>query len=174
MRPSRLPLLALLLLPATNSGAVASAAQAAQAAPKPQPVAPGAPAPDAAPPSPTPPENYTYEPQGRRDPFLNLLGVGPDTQATTARGEGAAGLMVGEISVRGVLQSRGGLIAMVQGPDNRTYVIHEGDKLADGVVKSVTREGLVIVQEVNDPLSIVKQREVRKLLRSLEDAKEQL
>jgi hypothetical protein len=31
---------------------------------------------------------------------------------------------------------------------------------------------LIVIQEVNDPLSLVKQREVRKLLRSLEDGKE--
>ena len=82
--------------------------------------------------------------------------------------------MVGEISVRGVMQSRAALVAMIQGPDNRTYLIHQGDKLADGVVKSVTPQGLVVVQNISDPLSVQKQREVRKLLRSLEDAKEKL
>ncbi len=61
---------------------------------------------------------------------------------------------------------------MVQGPDNRTYMVRGGDKLADGTVQSVTTEGLVIVQEVNDPLSLVKQRVVRKPLRSLEDVKQ--
>jgi hypothetical protein len=60
---------------------------------------------------------------------------------------------------------------MVQGPDNKTYVVHQGDKFADGVVKSVTPQGLVIVQDVHDPLSLVKQREIRKLLRSVEEAK---
>ena len=45
-------------------------------------------------------------------------------------------------------------------------------KLADGIVKNVTSEGLVFIQDINDPLSVQKQREVRKLLRSLEDAKE--
>jgi Tfp pilus assembly protein PilP len=131
-------------------------------------------APAAAPPAPvTPPENYLYQTEGRRDPFLNLLGTGGEPKLLS-RGEGAAGLTVAEISVRGVMQSRGALVAMIQGPDNKTYVIHQGDKLADGVVKSVTPDGLVITQEVNDPLSIVKQREVRKLLRSREDAKERL
>ena len=43
---------------------------------------------------------------------------------------------------------------------------------ADGVIKAVTIQGLVIVQEVNDPLSLVKQLEVTKRLRSLEDAKQ--
>jgi Tfp pilus assembly protein PilP len=103
---------------------------------------------------------------------LNLLGTGTENKLTSHKGEGPAGMTVGEISVRGVLQSRGALIAMIQGPDNRTYVVHQGDKLLDGTVKSVTPQGLVIVQEVNDPLSLIKTREVRKMLRSLEDAKE--
>ena len=80
-------------------------------------------------------------------------------------------MSVAEISVRGVMQSRGKLIAMVMGPDNKTYIVHEGDKLLDGSIKSITPQGLVIEQEVNDPLSVVRQREVRKLLRGLEDAK---
>ena len=42
----------------------------------------------------------------------------------------------------------------------------------DGTIKTVTLQGLIVIQEVKDPLSLVKQREVRKLLRSLEDAKE--
>ena len=116
-------------------------------------------------------QTYSYEPDGRRDPFLNLLGTGTEARVDGKHTDGAAGLTVGEISVRGVMQSRGTLLAMVQGADTRTYVVHQGDKLADGVVKTVTPQGLVIVQDVNDPLSLVKQREVRKLLRSLEDGK---
>jgi Tfp pilus assembly protein PilP len=81
-------------------------------------------------------------------------------------------MTVAEISVRGILQSRGMLIAMVQGPDNKTYMLRQGDRLADGAVQAVTAEGLVIMQEVNDPLSLVKQRMVRKPLRSLEDVKQ--
>jgi type IV pilus assembly protein PilP len=121
-------------------------------------------------PPPTP-EPYTYTPDGRRDPFVSLIGGG--TEVTTTRREtGLRGFAVGEISVRGVMKTRDRLVAMVQGPDNKTYVIHQGDKLADGVVKNVTTEGLVVVQDITDPLSIQKQREVRKLLRSLEEAKE--
>jgi Tfp pilus assembly protein PilP len=81
-------------------------------------------------------------------------------------------MTVAEISVRGILQSRGTLIAMVQGPDNRTYMLRQGDRLADGAVQEVTTDGLVIMQEVNDPLSLVKQRMVRKPLRAQEDVKQ--
>jgi Tfp pilus assembly protein PilP len=103
---------------------------------------------------------------------LSLLGSGADTRSNTRRGEGAAGITTAEISVRGVLQSRSGLVAMIQGPDNKTYIVHQGDKVADGSIKTITPQGLVVMQEVNDPLSLVKQREVTKLLRSLEGAKE--
>ena len=144
------------------------------AAPAPAPAS--AQAPNAAAPAepskpPVVPENYTYDPAGRRDPFLSLLGTGTESRPTSRKGEGPSGMTVAEISVRGVLQSRSGLIAMVQGPDNRTYIVHPGDKLLDGAIKSITPQGLVIEQAVNDPLSVVKQREVRKLLRGLEDAK---
>lgn len=112
---------------------------------------------------------YTYDPAGRRDPFLTL--IGPSTDMRSKKGEGASGMAVNEISVRGVLEARGKLVAMVKGPDNKTYIVHQGDRLLDGAIKSITPQGLVIEQEVNDPLSVVKQREVRKLLRGLEETK---
>lgn len=118
------------------------------------------------------PADYAYRPDGRRDPFTSLVGSGTDTGTTGRKGEGLAGFTVGEVSVRGIMQSRGLLVAMVHGPDDKTYLIHQGDKFADGVVKNVTPQGLVVVQDISDPLSVQKHREVRKLLRSLEDAKQ--
>jgi Tfp pilus assembly protein PilP len=133
----------------------------AQAKPAPAPQAPQPPA-----------ETYAYQPDGRRDPFLSPFGGGGESRPMSRRGDGPAGMTLAEISVRGVMQSRGTLVAMIQGPDNKTYIVHQGDKLLDGTIKSVTPQGLIVIQEVNDPLSLVKQREVRKLLRSLEDGKE--
>ena len=168
MRPA---CLALVVLTAMLLAPVAGAQPPAAKPPTTQPPStPEAPTSAAA----TPPaqEAYTYRADGRRDPFLSLVGQGTEGKLTSRRGEGPAGLTVGEVSVRGIMQSRGSLVAMVQGPDNKTYIVHAGDKLLDGTIKSVTPQGLIIVQEVNDPLSLSKTREVRKLLRSLEDAKE--
>jgi Tfp pilus assembly protein PilP len=136
-----------------------------------QPPAPSdqPPPPDAAPPM---PEAYTYQPEGRRDPFVSLLRGGAEMPLPSERGEGAAGIAVAEVSVRGTVRSHGEFIAMIQGPNSRTFLVHQGDRLADGTIKSITAEGLVIVQEVNDPLSLVPTREVRKLLRSYDQAKE--
>ena len=128
----------------------------------PQPAKPPTPAPD----------TYTYQVDGRRDPFVSLVGGGTDPRKDVKRGEGAAGLTVSEVTVRGVMQGRGALIVMIHGADKKTYIVHQGDKLADGTIKTITPQGLIVLQDVTDPLSLVKQREVRKLLRSIEDAKE--
>ena len=118
-------------------------------------------------------DQYTYQTEGRRDPFINLLNTGTTENRTPAkRAEGAGGLMVGELSVRGVMESGGVLVAVVTGADRRTHLLHAGDKLADGVVKAVIPQGLVVLQDVHDPLSHQTQREVRKLLHSLEEPKE--
>jgi hypothetical protein len=118
-------------------------------------------------------DSYTYHPEGRRDPFVSLLRSGSDQRGSRTGGgvDGLSGLSVDEISVRGVVAGRSGYVAMVMGPDNKTYIVRANDKLIDGTVKAVTAQGLVILQEVNDPLSLVKQKEVRKMLRGLEEGK---
>jgi Tfp pilus assembly protein PilP len=118
-------------------------------------------------PSTTPPaESYAYQADGRRDPFVNLIGSGSEPKTSLKHSEGTSGIPVAEVSVRGVIASKGALLAMIQSPDKKTYLVHAGDKLLDGTIKSVTPQGLVIVQDVKDPLSLVKQREVRKVLRT--------
>ena len=118
-----------------------------------------------------PADNYTYNPEGRRDPFVSLLRSGSDQRGARTGVEGVTSLAVDELSVRGVVAGRNGYVAMVMGPDNKTYIVRANDKLLDGTVKAVTAQGLVILQDVNDPLSLVKQKEVRKMLRGLEEGK---
>lgn len=170
MRALKTTTFAILVTSATAVlGAQQTKASTPPAPPAPAPVtaSPAAAAKPVAPPA----EAYTYDSSGRRDPFLSLVGLGADGRNQSRKGEGPSGMSIAEISVRGVLESRGKLVAMVMGPDNKTYIVHQGDKLLDGSIKSITPQGLVIEQEVNDPLSVIKQREIRKLLRGLEDAK---
>ena|SRR5688572_10123672 len=141
----------------------------AQGAPTAQP----APAQPATPASPAPApaaEAYTYDPGGRRDPFVSLLSRGIEP-TTGKKLTGLSGLTTGEVMLRGVMQSRNSYVALLSGPDGKTYSAHVNDRLLDGVIRSVTPQGIVIMQEVNDPLSLVKQREVRKGLRTAEDGK---
>jgi len=148
-------------------------AQPAAKAPAGQQPAPPKPAPKVD--LPAPPANYEYAFEGRRDPFLSLVNRGADPRMTgqqpMQRAEGVPGLLTSEITVRGIVQTRGQFVAMVAGVDGKVHTIRAGDKLADGVVRQVTAQEVVILQEVNDPLSLDKQREVRKLLRGGEEVK---
>lgn len=118
-------------------------------------------------------ENFLYNPDGRRDPFVSLTARGTDQSLARQNPEleGARGLSVDEISVRGIVTTANGYVAMVQGPNGKTFVVHQHDKLLDGTVKSITAQAIVILQDVSDPLSLVKEKEVRKSLRGLEEGK---
>ena len=117
---------------------------------------------------------FTYSPDGRRDPFVNLLrrGTGVDLSAVSGpRPNGLKGLGTGEVTLKGTMASKGAYVAILQGSDARTYVVHPGEKLFDGTVRTITADSMVILQQVNDPLSKETQREVRKVLRQTEEAK---
>ena len=126
---------------------------------------------------PAPPANYEYGVVGRRDPFVSLVNRGSESGATSPdgvpvkRAEGVPGMLTGELKVRGIVQTRGVWVAMVSGADNKVHTVRAGDKVADGVIRTITATTVVILQEVNDPLSLQKQREVRKFLRGGEEVK---
>ena len=119
------------------------------------------------------PAGYTYNPEGRRDPFVSLARRGGESPGTapSARPSGLAGLTASEVSLRGTLKGRDGFVAMLQGADNKTYLVRTGDRLLDGTIRTITADALVILQRVSDPLSVETEREVRKVLRQTEEAK---
>lgn len=119
------------------------------------------------------PRGFTYDPAGRRDPFVSLLRRGSDTEhsAPAQRAPGLSGLGASEVTLKGTLASGGGYVAILQGVDAKTYIVRPGEQLMDGTVRSITPDTLVILQQVKDPLSLEKQREVRKTLRQTDEAK---
>jgi Tfp pilus assembly protein PilP len=149
----------------TSPAALAAPAQAPAAPPPPQAQAPAPPAKDTAP---APPADFSYAIEARRDPFVSLINRGTETKPSpskVARPEGIAGVLVDEVAVRGIVQTRGAWVAMIAAPNGRTYTVRPGDRLMDGNVHTITGESVVLTQEVKDPLSLAKRREVSKPLR---------
>ena len=136
------------------------------------PAAPATPAPAAAPaPAETSPA-YTYDAQGRRDPFVSLTKRGSDTDRDKSpRAAGIAGLEASEVVLKGTMQSRTGYVALVEATDRKTYIVKSGDRLRDGLVRSISADMMVILQHVTDPLALERQREVRKTLRQTDEVK---
>lgn len=153
--------------------AFAAQAQTPAPAAASRPAAPQTPATGQQPVPPPPAEPaYAYLIEGRRDPFISLLGRGTDPNSGGARMSGLPGMLIAEVSLKGILKDRNGFFALLQGPDNKTYQVRTGVKLLDGSVKSINGEAVIFSQDVNDPLSVVKQREIIKKLRSTEEGRE--
>ncbi len=107
------------------------------------------------------PDSYRYDPQGRRDPFRSLIGPTPQL-APGSRPAGVPGFLIDEIHLQGIVRTKQGFVAMINGPDNKGYLVRVGDKVLDGEVIRVTETSVVFRQEVNDPTRIERYREVVK------------
>jgi type IV pilus assembly protein PilP len=160
----------LTVLPATGAALAQTPTPAPAAPPATTAEAPAKDAAAQAKPDAVEPQGFTYNPEGRRDPFVSLLRRGVDSKQTT-RAAGLAGLGTAEVNLRGVVLSQGAFVGIVQGVDAKTYIVRTGDKLSDGSIRTITANSMVIVQQVNDPLSLEKVHEVRKVLRQTEEGK---
>jgi Tfp pilus assembly protein PilP len=109
---------------------------------------------------PTTPDQYHYDPQGRRDPFRSLIGPLPKLEGN--RPPGVPGFLIDEMKLQGIVKTRQGLVGMVDGPDKIGHLIRVGDKVLDGEVVRITSTTVVFRQEVNDPTRIERYREVVK------------
>ena len=110
-----------------------------------------------------PRQGYTYDPAGRRDPFVSLVGRGSDPRSSAAaRSGGLAASLINEITLKGIMRDRQGVRG--DGPGTRQQDLHRAGRrpAARRTDQAITADAVVFSQDVNDPLSLIKQREVRK------------
>jgi len=124
---------------------------------------------------------YSYNSAGRRDPFVSLLTPVTADKGPKTRKPGMEGFLIQEIALKGIVRTAGGgtgmaqktgFIAMFLGADGHSYFVTTGQRLFDGVITAVDATSVTFRQEVTDPLSPVKTREVRKSLYASEEARQ--
>ena len=113
----------------------------------------------------------SYDPSGRRDPFvpvLQQLGLGPIDPALPPLQR--VGLT--EISLIAVVWGAYGNAAMVQTPDGNGYTVRRGTRIGpnNGVVSAVTDKGIVVQERFTDVYGSKQEREYVKLLHPKEGA----
>lgn len=107
----------------------------------------------------------SYDPSGRRDPFLPMLQLGqltePDSSLPPLQRIGLT-----ELSLIGVLWGNYGYTAMVQTPDGKGYSIRRGTRIGpnNGVVSSITERGIIVQERFTDVYGNKQEREYVKLL----------
>ena len=118
------------------------------------------------------PEGYTYSTMGRRDPFVSLLKpVSPDSGPKTRR-PGMEGFLIQEVALKGIVRTPKGYTAMLLGTDGKSYFVNVGQRMFDGLVTAIDATSVTFRQEVTDPLSTVKSREMKKTLYPSEEARQ--
>ena len=116
------------------------------------------------------PSVFVYRPDGRRDPFKNLL-QGGDKPLNREALEGIAGLTISELSLEGIMGiEKGEFKAFLKGPKNHPYDVSVGDKVYDGEVVEITDNSIVFKQILTVALGGTKERKVVKWLNPEEEA----
>ena len=110
------------------------------------------------------PGGYAYSSQGRRDPFVSLLKPVDSSSGARTRPPGIQGFLIQELALKGIVRGPKGYTAMLLATDNNSYFVTVGQRLFDGVVTAIDASSVTFRQEVTDPLSTVKSRDVKKTL----------
>jgi Tfp pilus assembly protein PilP len=104
----------------------------------------------------------TYSANGRRDPFVSPV------VAQSAVGSGCSTgkrcLAVDQISLKGVVKSETGMIAVVVNALDKAYFLRENDPIFDGYVLKITGDSIVFKETVQDKLGKPFTKEVTKKL----------
>lgn len=116
------------------------------------------------------PGSYVYSPQGRRDPFVSLLK--PVTDTGRRKLPGIEGLLIQEVALKGIVKDAKGYTALMTGPDvTKSFFVKVGQRLYDGAVIAIDAATVTFRQEVTDPLSSVRSRDLKKTLYPSEEGR---
>jgi hypothetical protein len=100
--------------------------------------------------------------KGERDPFVSPI-VERIRNGANCTGSGRQCLLVGEITLHGIVRSPSGFIAVVMNGEH-TYFLRENDPLADGDVERITKDVIILRQRSSDVLGRSVVREVTRKL----------
>lgn len=105
---------------------------------------------------------YSYNPGGRRDPFVSLL-LGRSPKGPVRR-QGLLGQLISEVDLVGIAKDAQGYMAMVRGSDQKTYFVRVGAELADGKIIDIQQNKVIFREEIKDPFSLKPYRDIVKPL----------
>lgn len=99
----------------------------------------------------------------KRDPFLSPV-VSRVSGAGAACSGGKRCLSVDSMSLRGIVKSQDGMIAVVVNAANKAYFLRENDPIFNGYVAKITGDSMVLRETVEDVLGRKSTRDVVKKL----------
>ncbi len=116
-------------------------------------------------------EVYAYDPKGRRDPFTSLVEVKATTKKALKGASPIESFDVEEIKLIAIAWDRQQSYAMVTLPDNKSFTIRKGMTLGlfGGKVSEITRDSVIITEQVKDYKGQIKTKDTILKLRKEEE-----
>ncbi len=107
-------------------------------------------------------ERYDYNPEGRRDPFRDLLNIRKQMRKGRRSGVmGIRGVYTDELVLVGITRKKNGKhYAMVLDSRNFPYTVTVGTKLADGEIIKITDNEVIIRQMTKSPVFLKPYKEI--------------
>lgn len=102
---------------------------------------------------------FTYDPEGRRDPFRDLLG-GRDMKQQAALGENKPS--IDDLVLFGIVKNQNVYTALIGMPQGYPMFAKVGDKFADGYVLSITDTQVVLRKTHERGIPLMRPRDVIK------------
>ncbi len=102
---------------------------------------------------------FTYKPEGRRDPFKDLL-AGRDMRERTAVGEPQ--IFIDDLVLYGIVKNKGVYTALIGMPQGFPVFAKVGDRFADGYVLSISDTQVVLRKTHERGIPLVRPRDVIK------------
>jgi len=103
-------------------------------------------------------------PQGRRDPFITLVGRQTGGGPAVNLPPGKGGLQVSTVILQGIVSGPNGMIAVVANPQRSVYFLRVGDELFDGRVDKIEIGSVTFHEVGKDAFGKPVEREVTRKL----------
>jgi type IV pilus assembly protein PilP len=116
-------------------------------------------------------EVYTYEPKGRRDPFIALTELAKERPAKRKGSAPIEDVDVDEIRVIAIAWDSRQYYAMVTLPDKKSYTVRKGMTLGiyGGKVTEITKDAVIVTEQIKDYKGQLKTKDTILKLRKEEE-----
>ncbi len=102
----------------------------------------------------------SYSPQGRRDPFRNLLAGREIKEKGTALG--MPQMSIDDINLVGIVKTKSKYTAIINGPQGFPFFIKNGDEFSDGFVYSIEDTHVVFRKTIERGIPLMKPKDIVK------------
>jgi uncharacterized membrane protein YkoI len=106
---------------------------------------------------------FVYRPNGRRDPFWDLL-MGKSSKIKKEAKEGIEGLEIEQLELEGIVNRSSKYIALFKGPDGKPYDVQVGQSVYDGEIIEINANSVVFKKILTIALGGTKEKTIVKWL----------